>query len=57
MIKTNSFGDYFALLCHESGCLSEKGKRLSVFRSLLFDIAAARYPFAPAFYSCLPQLG
>src|SRR6266851_1583587 len=30
MIKASSFGDYFALLCHESTCLSEKGKRLGV---------------------------
>src|SRR5712692_7060628 len=30
MIKADSFGDYFALLCHESTCLSEKGKRLGV---------------------------
>src|SRR5258707_7629853 len=36
MIKANSFGDYFALLCHESTCLSEKGKRLSVSRVFTF---------------------
>jgi hypothetical protein len=35
MIKANSFGDYFTLLCHESTCLSEKGKKLGYPASLL----------------------
>jgi hypothetical protein len=54
MIKANSFGGYFALLRHESTCLSGEGQEARCIQRLYF-MAAAHYPFAPAFYSCLPQ--
>ena len=57
MIKANSFGEYFALLCHESTYLSEKGKRLSVSSVFTFRHSGSALSVRAAFYSYLPQLG